>query len=94
MEVDDLHRLMNITNSAIHDKTPVIPTTNPTFSPAMRDVGDGELEGETDTLVLGSFPACGNLSQNITLLEGGLVMCQPQSLIATLPTMHSYGIST
>ena len=46
-DVDDLCRLMNITNSAKHVKTPVIPTTNPTFSPAMRDVCDGELEGET-----------------------------------------------
>ena len=62
MEVDDLRRLMNTTNSAINVRN-AIPTTNPTISPAMREVGAGELEvgtGElevdTGTSVLGSFP--------------------------------------
>ena len=62
MEVDDLRRLMNSTNSAINVRN-AIPTTNPTISPAMREVGAGELEvgtGElevdTGTSVLGSFP--------------------------------------
>ena len=43
MEVDDLHRLMNTTNSAINVRN-AIPTTNPAISPAMREVGAGELE--------------------------------------------------
>ena len=62
MEVDDLRRLMNTTNSAINVRN-AIPTTNPTISPAMREVGAGELEVETGepevdtvTSVLGSFP--------------------------------------
>ena len=62
MEVDDLRRLMNTTNSAINVRN-AIPTTNPTFSPAMREVGAGELElgtGElevdTGSSLLGAFP--------------------------------------
>ena len=62
MEVDDLRRLMNSTNSAINVRN-TIPTTNPAISPAMREigageleVGTGELEVDTGTSVLGSFP--------------------------------------
>ena len=69
MEVDDLRRLMNTTNSAINVRN-AIPTIIPPFSPAMREVGAGELEvgtgelevgtGELEvdigTSVLGSFP--------------------------------------
>ena len=61
MEVDDLCRLMNTTNSAINVRN-TIPTTNPA-NPAIREVGagelevgTGELEEDTGTSVLGSFP--------------------------------------
>ena len=56
MEVNDLRRLMNTTNNVIHVKAPAIPTTNPALSPAMREVGAGESEVETGTMVHLSFP--------------------------------------